>query len=441
MKFVKLSLMIVAVVVICFGIGATSYAFHSGGVAECEGCPTMHNSFESTAMNVDGSYGLGTNNIFLLKGSDQSSTCLNCHEEKADTGPSSYHIATRDANPSMAGSNPVPVEMTPGGDFAWLKVTQTYSAHGTPSTSEGQRRGHSIVAVDKGYSGDTVNTMAPGGTYPAGHLSCISCHDPHSKYRMSTTGIVDNTTNLAIYTAGSYGAQPTASNAVGVYRILGGVNYQPLSLTGSYQFASAPPVAVAPSGYNANEGGANETHVAYGSGMAQWCANCHTNFLNTSSVLGAGAHPHPAGAAITSTLIVANYNGYLGSGNVVAGSGKYTSLVPFETGDTATATLVTKAPTPLMPDTFGAAPMSATSVVMCLSCHRAHAGGFESMTRWWNDSEWIVNNSAYPTGASGGGFNTAQVTAAYYGRPATWNGQLTFASYQRSLCNKCHAKD
>lgn len=282
---------------------------------------------------------------------------------------------------------------------------------------------------------------APGGTYPAGNLSCISCHDPHSKYRYSTTGIVDNTANLPIYTSGSYGAAPSTTAAVGVYRILGGVNYQPKSLAGSYLFTAAPPIAVAPSTYNGNEGGANETHVAYGSGMAQWCANCHTNFLNTSSVLGAGAHPHPAGAAITSTLVVANYNGYLGSGNVVAGTGKYTSLVPYEIGSTDTQAIKSKATNTATADTFGAAPMTTTSVVMCLSCHRAHAGGFESMTRWWNDSEWVVNNSAYPTGSSGAGLNTAQVTAAYYGRAANWSGQMTFATYQRSLCNKCHAKD
>ena len=123
----------------------------------------MHNSFESTAMNVDGSYGAGTNKIYLLKGSDQSSTCLNCHQETADTVPSSYHVATRSANASMSGTNPVPVEMTPGGDFAWLKIDSLYTLRGTAGTSEGQRRGHSIIATDFGYSSDTVNTLAPGG--------------------------------------------------------------------------------------------------------------------------------------------------------------------------------------------------------------------------------------------------------------------------------------
>jgi hypothetical protein len=445
MKLVKLSLIIVAVVLISFGIGATSYAFHSGGVAECEGCHTMHNSFENSAMDVNAVYGTTSMNKYLLKGSDQSSTCLNCHQEKSDTVPSSYHIDTRD---SQITANGVPTEMTPGGDFGWLKITTTYSSHGTPATSEGQRRGHSIVAFDFGYAADTVNTAAPNGIapftgYPATSLSCISCHNPHSNYRVSQSGFVDNTANLPIYTSGSYGAQPTATAAVGVYRFLGGTGYQPKSVTGSWAFTAMPPVAVSPSGYNANEGGANETHVAYGSGMAQWCANCHTNFLNTTLNLGAGAHPHPAGAAFGSaTNVIANYNGYLGSGNVQAGQGKFTSLVPFETGDTATSpNLTSKATSTAAADAYGLAPASATSQVMCLSCHRAHAGGFESMTRWWNDSEWIVNNGAYPTGNSGGGLSTTQMQTAYYGRAANWSGQMTFASYQRSLCNKCHAKD
>ena len=61
--------------------GGTPQAFHSGGVAECGGCHSMHSP------EAGGS--------FLLIGTDQSSTCLTCHEHAGDTGPRSYHVSTR----------------------------------------------------------------------------------------------------------------------------------------------------------------------------------------------------------------------------------------------------------------------------------------------------------------------------------------------------------
>ncbi len=51
--------------VLFFVGGSTPQAFHSGGVAECAGCHSMH------APKAGGS--------FLLVGTDSSSTCLTCH--------------------------------------------------------------------------------------------------------------------------------------------------------------------------------------------------------------------------------------------------------------------------------------------------------------------------------------------------------------------------
>jgi hypothetical protein len=52
-------------------------------------------------------------------------------------------------------------------------------------------------------------------------------------------------------------------------------------------------------------------------------------------------------------------------------------------------------------------------------------------------NEFMVLNGSY-TGsvAVAQGRTNAEMTAAYYDRPAT-----QFASYQRVLCNKCHAQD
>ncbi len=48
MKFMKIA--VAAVFAFAYG---NAYAFHSGGVAECEGCHSMHNCFEGSA-NVTG---------------------------------------------------------------------------------------------------------------------------------------------------------------------------------------------------------------------------------------------------------------------------------------------------------------------------------------------------------------------------------------------------
>src|SRR5512146_1338741 len=106
MKAVKTTLIVLAAALLAVGVSTMSYAFHSGGVAECEGCHSMHSP------KAGGS--------FLMVGTDQSSTCLTCHEHAGDTGPSSYHISTAssDMGPGLA-----PKQRTPGGDFGWLKKT------------------------------------------------------------------------------------------------------------------------------------------------------------------------------------------------------------------------------------------------------------------------------------------------------------------------------
>src|SRR3989304_4734826 len=81
-----------------------SYAFHNGGVGECTGCHSMHSP--------------STGGTFMLKGSDQSSTCMSCHRHEGDTGPASYHIVTAESD---MPTGIAPLQRTPGGDFGWLK--------------------------------------------------------------------------------------------------------------------------------------------------------------------------------------------------------------------------------------------------------------------------------------------------------------------------------
>ena len=156
---------------------------------------------------------------------------------------------------------------------------------------------------------------------------------------------------------------------------------------------------------------------------------------------GKGAKIHPAGNGTKfSGRVVANYNAYIASGNLTGNpSTSYTSMVPFEMG-TADYVALKGTATSTGGQTSGPA---TSSNVMCLSCHRAHASGWDHAMRWNTKSEFLMFNGEYPgVDTSGvpariaGGRTRAETRKTYYDRPPT-----AYASYQRSLCNKCHAKD
>jgi hypothetical protein len=443
----KATKILAAAAIFSFATAGSALAFHSGGVAECEGCHTMHNTAGGTGLQVPLAKGTGQGAIFLLQGTDQSSTCMNCHNV-ADTAPNGYHIASDYGATPAAGV--APVQMTPGGDFAWLKKTYTYSVRKTATTDDGHGHGHDINAVDYGYTGSN-NATAPGGTYPQANLACSSCHDPHGKTRRFADGTFA-TTGLPIFNSGSYNNSnaPIANvSAVGAYRILGGANYLPKSLADAGLNALAfgattnPPDAIAPSTYNRSEA-TGQTHVAYGRGMSEWCANCHAQMLENSYVSGAVNHRHPAGASAKLTAaIVANYNSYVTSGIMTNADNTkaYSTLAPFELG---TGDYTVLKPLGVNTDTLDQS-ATTSSNVMCLSCHRAHASGFPDMARFNLENEFMTiadatNAAAYDSSTTEGkinlGKNVAEQTAAYYGRSAS-----AFGPYARDYCNKCHAKD
>ncbi len=427
MKGLKLSLVILAATLLTIGLSGMAYAFHSGGVAECGGCHSMHSPKAGGTM--------------LLVGIDASSTCLTCHEHAGDTVPTGYHISTAPAD--MAVGVP-PKQRTPGGDFGWLKKSYTFTVRGTTTTEDGATHGHNIVAGDFGYVVDPVNTQAPGGTFLAAKLACNSCHDQHGKFRRLNDGSIA-TTGAPIIASGSYATSttpqyaepPAAGTALGVYRLLAGSGYSN-SVAGAIPFPGVP-AAKAPNTYNQTEA-TNQVRVAYGvsaglgkSTWGNWCGTCHGAMHST------GNYVHPVDTALSGPII-ANYNSYVKSGDltgVVASA--FSSLAPFATNNGDYAALAALA--------ISNAPSSAGPAggdqVNCMSCHRAHATGFPEMLRFNIEGEFMVYNSLYPgtdTTPTAPQFARgrlgAETQAAYYDRPVT-----QFASYQRVFCNKCHAKD
>ena len=442
MKFLKL-----AVAAVLAFAGSSAYAFHDGGVAACEGCHVMHNASGGRAQTVvaNSRAGFQTNvtNSYLLQGSDQSSTCLVCHGGNgAPFSVANYQTGFGPNAGSLSNTN-----FTPGGDFGWLMFAG-------PST--GNKKAHNVVAADYTYSADSITT-APGGTFASGAgkaaFACSNCHDPHGRYRLqglATSPEVKSPLTggtFPITQSGSYGA-PTggipASQAIGVYRLLAGAGYSPAS-NPSFPFPNDPPFAVAPVVYNQIEdNGHGEVRVAYGQGMSEWCQNCHTNIHLDGYVNGAPGLRHPAGNGAKLQPAQFNvYNAYISSGRVT-GSNVYSSLVPFEVGtkDISDAGLKTGAASNGNPQSGATPPIlvaGAASNVMCISCHRAHGSGFDSITRWDNNSHstMISNATALVNGA---GLDAPTTVVAYYGRAVGANG-TNIGPFQRSLCNKCHGKD
>jgi len=442
MKGLKLSLVVMAAALLTIGLTGVSEAFHSGGVAECEGCHTMHNSLNGVKMIVNAK-SIGVANGNLLQGSDQSSTCLNCHAKSAaDAG--SYHIMTY---PLPAAGVP-PANYTPGGDFAWLAKDYTWIPRGTtPENSEGYKHGHNVVAADFGLVADVryPGGTAPGGTYNAAKLNCISCHDPHGRYRVtdSTAGTFWwpglGGAGKPIKSSGSYGVDATAAYAVGAYRLLAGKNYAPASYVGASAFTQDPMFAAVNSSYNKPMNNYYGIRVAYGKGSSEWCANCHNAMHSTLSTVP-GSLVHPTGENLGGT-IAANYNAYVKSGNLSGVVGNaFTSLVPFENNlvtNSALYVFTSKTDGPTGSDR-----------VSCFTCHKAHASAFDSIRRWSDGNEFLTvgnddGTARYADPAVSAeakvaqGRSLAEQKAAYEGRDAT----VWAAGYQRSLCNKCHVKD
>lgn len=310
----------------------------------------------------------------IIRGSDPSSTCLRCHAELG-----MYYTVLSDEG-SM---------FSPGGDFYWLRKTFTWEKGAITRRSEGDNHGHNILSYDYELYEDSTLPEAPGGTYPSASLSCISCHDPHER-----------------------------SSATGNYRLLGGVGYDGVNFEGGIIFVNPAPIAAADA-YDWTE--SDTRHVDYGSGMSEWCGNCHGGFLHNRNM-------HPAGNDKTlSPRMISNYNMYVKTGNMGGSpSDAYLALVPFERGTTDVNLLD--------PWSTSGPGSEGNANVMCLTCHRAHASAFNNIGRW-DFSATFLYDSHPQYGDDGATGN--DVFNSYYGRDIV----ADFGEYQRQLCNKCHVQD
>jgi predicted CXXCH cytochrome family protein len=355
--------------------------FHSGGVGSCNGCHISHSSSASVSP--------------LLLATDPSSLCLNCH-----SGPGSADTASIF---SFDGS-----ALTPGGDFYWTTRTFTWAGGSSPAA----RHGHNVIARDFALDTDPNKTQGPGGSYPASQLSCISCHDPHGKSGGGTRAGAP-----AVSVSGSYGDQPMPGTGSGNYRLLGGAGY---SVNG-YSFNYPAPIARQNPAQPFGE--SDPSHVDYGSGMSEWCANCHSGLLSGGGMGGGMPHHRAGDTAHLSPMKISRYNSYVRSGDLSGTTATaYLQFVPFERGVTE----------PNLLDPLSTQGPGSSANVSCLTCHRAHASAFPAAGRWDFNADLLVES--HPT-IGDSGATASDVANSYYGRDIA----IEFGAGQGSFCEKCHA--
>ena len=250
-------------------------AFHDGGVAECAGCHTMHNSQDGAL--VDAAHPAG--NAYLLNYGNSTDTCLQCHAAYGQFAGGTGYGA--------------------GGDFYWLTKTYTWEAHGNAYSSEGDSHGHNVISPVYGLTQDATLSAAPGGDFLSLRLGCTSCHDPHG-----------NQNFRILY--GSAGDGPKYDGT-------------------RYNFTADAPLAVGNSRRTISGTGieTDAAHTVYKSGFSDWCANCHNDFHSGNTT----NYVHPTDFPMGNEA--ASYNAYVSSDDVSGGvqATAYRGLVPFEDVD------------------------------------------------------------------------------------------------------------
>ena len=349
---------------------------HSELQGVCSDCHTMHNSQNNAPMTLDDS--TVPNDRLLV------STCYGCH---AQGGSSSTVIIGSNTVPQVMHSN---TNHLAGGNFGYIT--------GLAGSGASDSKGHNIsdlTGTDEVYTGYTATpgALAPHNTgpwfYRSDTLICAGNNGCHG-YRAYGSGGDDVYYGKGI--EGSHhrnegGKLDQATNPANSYRMLMAVKglesddwqKNPSASNHNEYFGRATPVTLGCSAVSCHRGPGGLVRPLDGT-ISQFCATCHGNFhtLDNGDFDGIGntaSSPfkrHPTDITLPSTGEYAAYTAY----NLNA------PVARIEVPDTPNGTV-----TP------------GIDVVMCLSCHVAHASDYPDMLRW----DYDTMNAGNAGGAAGTG--------------------------------------
>jgi hypothetical protein len=318
----------------------------------CSSCHTMHNSQNNAPEATFGAAGQpwkGTGPFDALTKGD----CLGCHgmgtTKTVTIGssviPQVYHT---DATGDLAGGN-----------FAYIL--------GTKGSGAADSKGHNVV--DLGNPESTL-TEPPGHHSPSNIGVNVTCSGIKGCHGRRATGVVMS----GAHHQNVDGKLDTADEVYNSYRFLMGVKgfenngskpWENFDANNHNEyFGATTPMTF---------GGANCNICHQGSGIypangtiSGFCGTCHREFHVVEGIGGDTISPftrHPTDVLLPGT---GEYAGYNGAGN------------PYSVEAPVARTTV--------PDSIGNTVIPGTDVVMCLSCHMAHASDYPDMLRWDYDT-------------------------------------------------------
>jgi hypothetical protein len=312
----------------------------------CSNCHTMHNSQGGQAMAQDYSSGGlvedPTPNAALL-----ISSCVGCHFNSGTT------TITADNTPIVLNAQDPGASALAGGNFY-------YSATGLGATNN---KGHNVknisaqesspMDVPPGFKASV--TLPNSGTGPASwslQLTCAGTYGCHGD-----RGIADEVKSIfgAHHQNINIDSSSTADKVYNSYRFLYGIK-------GAED--SDWEKTVSSTDHNGYQG-----NSAYGSlnTISYLCGECHGNYHANANLGGTGAvgdstpwRRHPSDFAFSGV----RDNNYTGSEYALYTT--YDVIAPVAESSPSTTNSV----------------VNSGSIVMCLSCHRAHASAHFKMMRW-----------------------------------------------------------
>ena len=322
----------------------------------CVNCHTMHNSQGGSPMNYDES---GDPNKALTRGD-----CLGCHGQNQATNlinsiPQVLHTATIDL---------------PGGNFAYITGSKDVDSSDSAALANPDCCGHNVV--DIGELEDNSNMFPPPGdefdqtgikvdTFTcAGTYGCHGRRDVEDPFAAISGAhhTDDSFLKFGSIDENSQGGDPGSS-----YRFLVGVkggeeDWSDLSTSGESSTVHNE--------YKGATSGVDGTATSPGNNtISGLCAECHGDFHGSSDDIGSSSpwlrHPTDIVLPGGTGKEYYKYNGGDGSNN------PYSVEAPV-----ARVTIPTDSPSQYVN------PGTNDAIVMCLSCHRAHASANADLLRW-----------------------------------------------------------
>ncbi len=379
----KYTISIVLALVACFLLLFNVLTASAKVSGQCSNCHTMHNSqngSQEATLGAEGQPWKGQGPFPVLLRGD----CLGCHGmgtaaniDPLTNAPQVFHTNSTDLA---------------GGNFAYII--------GIKGSGASDTKGHNVIDL-----GDQENTHdeIPGAFVGESHDDVISmsdftcagdsgCHGP----RLAASGKSNLLALRGAHHNDETGQLTVADNDYNSFRFLWGVkgyeddDWQATSSSTDHNeyYGVASPLEL-------SAGSCNECHQpqsvqAIQGTISGFCGTCHGNFHSLSGD-GIGPNDYGAGAGIgqnNSSPFQRHPTDIL-----LPSSGEYTAYVNYNLNVPVGRTSVYSG---------SSTSVSSADVVICLSCHRAHASDYPDMLRW--DYDGMIAGSPGSSGAGTGCF-------------------------------------